>query len=557
MNAIISLCHFCELHGPKVLFCTQPIHPEEKSGIDHEVDTKEQTVPRVMSPTLPASEPQTPTAPAPSGSNSLPNYKNDLCEGCTSVHLGFVSHDEDAEVSYVSTQRPHHRDVFAMVRQACVRSLSCEVCPGNEGPIFFGDDQQGHAISYTFYIKDNEARGMKRLYSILVVMMDKIYLLNSWPFLVRHMKTVVEHLQTKAEVVYKEEQVKNPQRSHRLVSSVNPKNYINKRGGNKPARSLIELTDDRHIFKILHTAFVWILKACGNRLSETLLEGPPTEDSIIDMEKQEETEEGFVKLFKKELGVSEDVEPAEEVRTEVQSVDEQEVTADDDSPEVKNIRHLVQLIGPRKFSVLAHHTIVGNQVIVRGNGTTLVKTFLAALTSLLPKGCYRAEPYKNCYIESYRCNLLGLPPSISIPPHVNTSEVYLVVDVFDPEPSTAVVEANPFHGYRFQVSSSANIEKAPSVLSKMEYAIRNENLSNEVVEQFLLCLKEEWMNKVKVLFKFTKAGGSRSDDDSKKLFQVIGAKKEDEPLLKFWMTGLSDQYKKHILAASLGKDIVS
>ena len=51
-----------------------------------------------------------------------------------------------------------------------------------------------------------------------------------------------------------------------------------------------------------------------------------------------------MKLFKKELGVSEDVEPAEEVRTEVQSVDEQEVTADDDSPEVKNIRHLVQVL---------------------------------------------------------------------------------------------------------------------------------------------------------------------------------------------------------------------
>ena len=50
-----------------------------------------------------------------------------MLQGCTSVHLGFVSHDEDAEVSYVSTQRPHHRDVFAMVRQACVRSLSCEV----------------------------------------------------------------------------------------------------------------------------------------------------------------------------------------------------------------------------------------------------------------------------------------------------------------------------------------------------------------------------------------------------------------------------------------------
>ena len=23
MNAIISICHFCELHGPSVVFCTQ------------------------------------------------------------------------------------------------------------------------------------------------------------------------------------------------------------------------------------------------------------------------------------------------------------------------------------------------------------------------------------------------------------------------------------------------------------------------------------------------------------------------------------------------------
>lgn len=23
MNAILSLCHFCELHGPSVVFCTQ------------------------------------------------------------------------------------------------------------------------------------------------------------------------------------------------------------------------------------------------------------------------------------------------------------------------------------------------------------------------------------------------------------------------------------------------------------------------------------------------------------------------------------------------------
>ncbi len=39
----------------------------------------------------------------------------------------------------------------------------------------------------------------------------------------------------------------------------------------------------------------------GTRLAERLFEGPPTEDSVIDLEKQEETEEGFVKLFSRKV----------------------------------------------------------------------------------------------------------------------------------------------------------------------------------------------------------------------------------------------------------------
>ena len=161
------------------------------------------------------------------------------------------------------------------------------MCPGREGPIFFGDDQQGNTISYTFHIQDNQARGRQRLYSIIIVMMDKIYLLNSWPFLVTNIETVVNLLKKRATTVFQEEQRKNPQRTSERYKSVNPKAFIVQRGGNKAGRSLTELTDDRNVFKILHMSFVWILKACGNRLSESLLEGPPTEDSIIDMEKQE------------------------------------------------------------------------------------------------------------------------------------------------------------------------------------------------------------------------------------------------------------------------------
>lgn len=165
--------------------------------------------------------------------------------------------------------------------------LYFQACPGGEGPIFFGNDQQGHVLSYTFQIKDSHARGFQRKYSIIVMMMDKIYLLNSWPFLVPHLKIMIEHLQTKACKVYDEEQAKCPQRAYRLTSSINAANFRLQRGGKNPSRSLMELTFDKNIFKILHVAFVWILKACSNRITETLLEGPPTEDSMIDMEKQE------------------------------------------------------------------------------------------------------------------------------------------------------------------------------------------------------------------------------------------------------------------------------
>lgn len=73
-----------------------------------------------------------------------------------------------------------------------------------------------------------------------------------------------------------------------MAFTLDPGNFLKQRGcNNKPARSLDELTGDKSIFKMLHVAFVWTLKACGSRITETLLEGPPTEDSIIDMEKQE------------------------------------------------------------------------------------------------------------------------------------------------------------------------------------------------------------------------------------------------------------------------------
>ena len=163
----------------------------------------------------------------------------------------------------------------------------CQVCPGREGPIFFGDNHRGHVLSYTFSLKDSQARGFQRSYSIIVVMMDKIFLLNSWPFLVKHIQSIIDELKAKAMKVYEEEQAKCPQRAQKLhgLGRMTPENFRQQRGGNP--RSVCEMTNDKNIFKKLHRAFTWLLKAGGNRLTERLLEGPPTEDSVIDLEKQE------------------------------------------------------------------------------------------------------------------------------------------------------------------------------------------------------------------------------------------------------------------------------
>lgn len=51
-------------------------------------------------------------------------------QGCRSLavgHPGYLSHDKETSIKYVSHQHPSHPQLFSIVRQACVRSLSCEV----------------------------------------------------------------------------------------------------------------------------------------------------------------------------------------------------------------------------------------------------------------------------------------------------------------------------------------------------------------------------------------------------------------------------------------------
>ncbi|XP_067094333.1 folliculin [Osmerus mordax] len=550
MNALVALCHFCELHGPRTLFCTEALHPPSPTQGGAPVPgERERDGDR-------DGEGLTMRA------NSSATQRGDMCEGCRSLpasHPGFVSIDGETGIRFLSHQHPRQAQLFSVVRQACVRSLSCEVCPGREGPIFFGDEQHGFVFSHTFFIKDSLARGFQRWYSIVMVAMDRIYLINSWPFLLRHLRLTIQSLQSTALKVFDTEQCGCSQRAARINSVFSPAVFPHQRSGNA-ARSLPSLTQHPNLWASLHSSFSWLLKACGSRLTEKLLEGAPTEDTLVLIERQTEQEEEMSCWGGSEGSSS------RPLWHRAQSSQQQEFLYEEDKvdtgpgPKFRSLRHLRQVVGANEFRQLAWHVLMGNQVIWRGADPGLIQSAFEILKALLPVGCVRSVLYSAQYEEAYRCNFLGLSPDVVIPTHVSSSEFSVLVDVVNAEKGSfysAACEEDVPSLYQFTISSANTqpTDKGPTLLNKIEVALSNENLSVEVVSHCLLCLKEEWMNKVKVLFKFSKVDG-RGREDTQKVLALLGATGPGEDdnvrLLKFWMTGLSKTYKSHLMTAVRG-----
>lgn len=231
-----------------------------------------------------------------------------------------LSHDDESNANFLSSQVPVLTDTVRLVRAAATRSLSCEVsgtstmtnnstnttpalstssstsasaastsghsnagiCPPN-GLVFFGDGTHGHCLAHTFHIRDAQARGFFRLFAIVTLMKDKSYLLNVQPFLGEAMQTVSKRLQDYAFATYTAEQSSGGQseRAKRLTAG---------QANTQAPRSLATLTGEPHIFGQLHAHFAWLLWAGARCLRETVALGCATVPPWID---GRETAEGF------------------------------------------------------------------------------------------------------------------------------------------------------------------------------------------------------------------------------------------------------------------------
>lgn len=154
--------------------------------------------------------------------------------------------------------------------------------------VFFGDASRGHVLSYTFQIHDSQARGFFRLFSIIVLMKDKMYLLNVQPFLTENLQKISTELQSYSAQIHTAEQAKYSERAQRLNSG---------QASTQPPRSLIDLTGHKNVFPYIHSHFAWILWMGARCLTENLTIGLPQTMNTDRMESH-----SMVQLWSRDTG---------------------------------------------------------------------------------------------------------------------------------------------------------------------------------------------------------------------------------------------------------------
>uniref|UniRef100_A0A1B6JB42 Folliculin n=1 Tax=Homalodisca liturata TaxID=320908 RepID=A0A1B6JB42_9HEMI len=156
MSFVISLCHFCDLHGPSILLTCYSAPQEEELQSSNEV----------------------------------------TCQACSMAEK-YVTVERISGTRYISSRLPVQRQALvSWLTHVCVRSLSCEL-----NPCVFCEPPNC-ALSISFSVRDAKARGFYHWLSIVVSSRDLALLASSWPFLSHNIQLIVNWLQDKATEVY-------------------------------------------------------------------------------------------------------------------------------------------------------------------------------------------------------------------------------------------------------------------------------------------------------------------------------------------------------------------
>lgn len=575
MNAIVALCHFCDHHGPRVMLCTQAFH----GTIDAQLlfdSTRPRREPKVT-------EDVSITLSKEDGSFASLHQVCDACRSFPVGRTGIISHDAKANVFYVSTQRPLEKGTFAIARQACLGSLSFEGPEGFEGPMIFGENPDIYVLSYQFFLNDSKARGKRRRFSLIAVMKDRFFLINSWTFIVSNFRRIIKGWQDRAAKIYSKETGNEDVTKSLDNMRWHPKTSFPRRSLSKDevARPLVELINHGRVYEDLHQDLMTILQEGSCQWEERQVEWPPVSKSRPAPPPQPLGESpmvtgdgGWEVLNVAAKGSLESVVSGCELADRRMELERASING----AAVRSLKHLYQLTRHNVFTRLAYHTIKGDLVIVRGCEKTTVASVLSLLTTLIPERCCKTIVYSNKYDESYRytCNLLGLAVGQEVPDAVWDAKDCVILDIYPPledsysspsppssTPSPSSSGSDGARGerlsrYKFLLSNKPASEQPaqPSLLQQYIKVLTNPHFSDILIDQFVACSKREWLNKARLLYQLSKSGlldeESQREDKLPQLqsFLHLQAGKTDLDILRFWFSGISDDERIQIMSYS-------
>lgn len=237
-NYIVCLAHFCELHGPSIILCTQ-------------ITTKQFVHDSLLSS-------NSRLATCLSCQLILPNSSVNLT---TTITMSSKDGKGEEQKISVSTHYPASSKRYSALTKLVMKSLSVETTSELSKPMFYGDAINGYCINQIFKIEDVNARGGERKYSLMIVSDDEFELLNNWDIIQIYLNEIIDLIQKKVNDTNNRNKVllKNTGDASVKNGNVLDNERFLRRSLNKP-KSLTELTNDEEIFVKLHLLATELLK---------------------------------------------------------------------------------------------------------------------------------------------------------------------------------------------------------------------------------------------------------------------------------------------------------
>lgn len=211
-NTIVALAHFCELHGPVSIICTQETNGDSEKA----------------SYLLPGTS------------------KVQTCASCRLIlpddAVNIITRDPEntAGQMRVSSKYPSSQRRYTALTKVVMKSLTVETSADPRRPILFGDCVDGYCVSRVFKVKDASARGGERKYSLLIICDNESHLLQNWEITSNYIGEIITHIQERTEA----------RGSSSVGGEINNEKYL--RRSNARPKLLVELTGDDQIFVRLH-----------------------------------------------------------------------------------------------------------------------------------------------------------------------------------------------------------------------------------------------------------------------------------------------------------------